>query len=175
MDFLIIAIDHTWQLVFRDPFELAEDNRTEFAALLSKTIEARKVDLICEESDPCQLSIAQKIAYEHRPRLRWKNIHMSAQERLEAGIWEALLQRPYRIIEGGCPDIFQRIDRRIPEDATREQFFAAETIRETEVVGAKNILVLCGDLHADSLGAILEATGSRVEVNHSLIHQKNWE
>ena len=175
MDFVIIAIDHTWQLVFLDPFEPAEDNRAEFAALLTKTIEARKVDLICEESDPCQVSVAQKIAYEHRPRVRWKNIHMSAQERLEAGIWEALRQRPYRIIEGDCPNVGQRIDRRIPEDATREQFFAAETMREAEAVVAKNIVVLCGDLHADSLGAILEATGSRVEVNHSLIHQRNWE
>jgi len=175
MNCLVIAIHHGWQNVYRDPFETAEDQRAELAALITQTIQAQKVDLICEEADPCQLSIAQQIAYEHRPRIHWKNIVMSAQERLDAGIFESLHQRPHRVIEGDVPGDRRTIDRRISEDTIREQFFATETIREAKAAGAKNIIILCGDLHADSLGALLEENGNRVEVNHSLIRQKNWE
>jgi hypothetical protein len=84
MKSLFIAIDHSWQIA---PYSRETPERTtekaRFADLLNQAIADRRVDLICEESDPCHLSIAQKIAYEHNPRIPWKNINMSAQERLE--------------------------------------------------------------------------------------------
>jgi len=175
MDFVIVAIDHLWQSVLCDPFEPAEENRAELAALLTKTIEARKVDLICEESDPAKLSVAEKIAAEHVPPIRWKNINMSEKERQEAGIAEGYRRRPHRFIEGDLPNVGQRIDQRIPEDGVREQFFAAETIREAKASGARTVVILCGDLHADSLGVLLERNGNCVEVDHTLIHEKHWE
>ena len=96
MRFFILAIDHGWQYM---PYDLETPEiaaaKTRLETVLTQEIADRGVDLICEESDPCRLSIAQKIAYRHSPRIPWKNITMSAQERLEAGIWESLLHRPY--------------------------------------------------------------------------------
>lgn len=118
MRFLILAIGHGWQYVPYDPEtpEIAAA-KTRLETVLTQEIAARRVDLICEESDPCRLSIAQRIAYEHNPRIPWKNINMSVQERLEAGIWEALLHRPYHEIEeppgsGYCRTVQHRIARR---------------------------------------------------------------
>ncbi len=127
MKFLILAIDHGWQLV---PYGLETPEstaaKTLFEKVLTQIITGRGVDLICEECDPCRLSIAQKIAYEHNPRIPWKNISMSAQERLEAGIWGALLHRPAHTIEE-TPGFYRTVEHRIPEDEVREEFFAKET------------------------------------------------
>src|SRR5258708_19480770 len=127
MKFLILAIDHGWQLV---PYghETAESTaaKTLFEKVFTQTITDRGVDLICEECDPCRLSIAQKIAYEHNPRIPWKNISMSAQERLEAGIWEALPHRPAHTIEE-TPGFYRTVEHRIPEDEVPEEFFSKET------------------------------------------------
>src|SRR5712691_3370484 len=70
MRFLIIAIDHGWQSVPHGP-ETPEStaDKTRLETVLTQTIADRGVDLICEESDPCRLSVAQKIAYEHNPRI----------------------------------------------------------------------------------------------------------
>src|SRR5438477_12813043 len=95
-----MSIDHGWQLVPRG-IETPEISalKTKFQTVLARVIIDRGVDLICEESDPCRLSIAQKVAFEHQPRINWANISMSAQERFEVGIWEALLHRPAHTIE----------------------------------------------------------------------------
>jgi hypothetical protein len=132
------------------------------------------VDLICEESDPCRLSIVQKTAYEHNPRIPWKNINKSAQERLEAGIWEALLHRPSHTIEE-TPGHYRTVDHRVPEDNTREQFFGKEAIQAANATGARSILILCGDMHAEFLKQILEASQHQVETKHDLIPQKYWQ
>lgn len=132
------------------------------------------MDLICEESDPCRLSIAQKIAYEHNPRIPCKNIIMSAQERLEAGIWEALLHRPGRTIEE-AEGFYRTVDHRIAEDSIREQYFAKEVLEAVNSTNAKSVLILCGDMHVDFLKEILEARGKQVETNRELIAKKYWE
>lgn len=177
MQFLIIAIDHNWQLepyAPETPERTAE--KTRLAELLNKAIAEQGVDLICEESNPCNLSVAQKIAYGHAPRIAWKNIIMSAQERLEAGIYEALLNRPKDMVEeppgSGC---CRTIDHRIPEDDIRERFFAAEAIETERASGARSVLILCGDMHADFLKRILRASQYQAEVNRSLIPQTNWQ
>lgn len=177
MRFLIVAIDHGWQLVSHGPEtpESTEDkNRLE--VVVRKAIAERGVNLICEESDPCRLSIAQKIAYEYKPSIPWKNINMSAQERLEAGIWEALLNRPYRAVEepAGSGN-YRTIHHRIPQDDAREGFFAKESIRAANAAGAGSILILCGDMHADFVKRILGDLKFQAEANHDLIPHKYWE
>jgi hypothetical protein len=93
MNVLIISINHGQQTVpLKDEVlipELAE-KKEQLRALVREMIPSRCVDLICEESDPCRLSIAQEEAFKRDPRIPWKNINMTSQERLEAGIWEAL-------------------------------------------------------------------------------------
>ncbi len=175
MKFLILAIDHGWQLVphgLETPESTAA--KTRFEKVLTQTITERGANLICEECDPCRLSIAQKIAYEHNPRIPWKNISISAQERLEAGIWEALLHRPAHTIEE-TPGYYRTVDHRIPEDDVREEFFAKEVIRAANAAGAKSILILCGDMHTDFLKKVLETSKYDVESNHDLIPQKYWQ
>jgi hypothetical protein len=175
--FLILAVDHEWQLV---PFDLESPDisaaKCQLAKLVSEALTDQRIELVCEESDPCRLSIAQKIAYERNPPIPWKNINMSAQERFEAGILEALLHRPRRETEElGAPGYIHSIDLRIPEDKTREQFFVTESVRGAEGVGATNILILCGDMHADAVKGMLEERGFDVDANHELIKQKAWE
>jgi len=175
MKFFIVAVDHGWQLV---PHGVetpeSEAAKTRFRDLLVQTINARGVDLICEESDPCRLSIAQEIAYEHNPRIAWKNIIMSAEERLEAGIWEALLHRPAHTIEE-AEWFYRTVDHRIAEDSIREEFFAKTVLETVNKTNAKSILILCGDMHMDFLKDILEGRGKQVETNRELIAKKYWE
>lgn len=175
MKFLVFAIDHGWQSV---PYGLETPEstaaKTRFEKILTQTIPDRGVDLICEESDPRLLSIAQKIAHEHNPRIPWKNIDMSAQERLEAGIWDALLHRPSHTIEE-IPGYYRTVDHRIPEDNIREEFFAKKAIQTAGAAGAKSILILCGDMHTDFLKQILEASQYQVEANRDLIPKKYWQ
>jgi hypothetical protein len=175
--FLVIAIDHTWQLVpngIESPEVAAA--KGQLLAAVGQAIADWAIGLICEESDPCQLSIAQKIAYEHNPRIPWKNINMSAQQRMETGIWEALLHRPSHEIEEP-PDSgnYRSIDHRIPEDEVRERFFARDSVESASTVGARNVLVLCGDMHVEFLRQILEAENHEAETSHALIPRQYWQ
>src|SRR5262249_54367821 len=66
------------------------------------------------------------------------------QERLEAGIWQAYIDRPFD------PD-FQNlavIYRRIPEDDIREEFFKNDILKAATETRAKRVLVMCGAMHA---------------------------
>jgi hypothetical protein len=71
----------------------------------------------------------------------------------------------------GC---LRAVDHRTPEDDTREQFFAREAIQTGPATGARSILILCGDMHADFLKQILEAS-QQAEVNRGLIRRKYWQ
>jgi hypothetical protein len=174
---LILAIDHNWQYV---PHGLEtpemQQLKAVFEAALTQAISDRGVDLICEECDPCRLSIAQRMAYEHHPRIPWKNINMSAQERFEAGIWDALLHRPYHTVEDPPNSgYYITIDHRIPADAPREQFFAEQSIEAAEAANAGSILIPCGDMHVEALREILEARHIQTETNHDLIQDQHWQ
>jgi hypothetical protein len=174
MKFLLIAVDHDMQVVILrdDPAEsVAKKARVE--ATVRETIASRGVNLICEESDPRRLTIAQKMAFESRPRIPWRNIFMTSQERLEAGIWEALLYRPYDLVP---TDEYHAVktEYRIAEDDIREEFFEEEIIEAANACGADSVLVLCGDMHVEALKTKLEAVGHQAETNHTLIPEKRW-
>jgi len=98
---------------------------------------------------------------------------MTAQERLEAGIWCAIL---------GCnrpteedSDTGATIYHRVPEDHIRENFFKDEIVKFAQEIDGKSVLVLCGDAHTESLKTKLEAAGFNVETNHELISVKDWK
>src|SRR5712692_6002394 len=100
MRVVVLSINHGEQFVpTKDELAIPEvvKKRGELRTLVKEMIASRKVDLICEESDPRHLSIAQEEAFGNNPRIPCKNIYMTSQQRLEAGIWGALLNRPYEM------------------------------------------------------------------------------
>jgi len=175
MKIAIVSVDHNKQHTQpKDSIELPGDDEEmePLRKLIRELIANRRIDLICEESDPTVLSIAQEEAFFGNPRIRWKNIMMTAQQRIEAGIWCAIL---------GCnrptekdADTGATIYLRVPEDHIRENFFRDEIIESTQELFAESVLVLCGDAHTESLKTKLEAAGFNVETNHDLVEVKDW-
>jgi hypothetical protein len=171
MNILIVAIDHELQKVKRvhEARERAV-RKDQLEALLKQEIAERNVEFISEESDPNALTIAHQLADARKPRIPWKNICMSEDERRKAGIYEALKNRPTDFGLGEDGDTVL-IERRIPED----EIYEASLIEQTKkgAGGAQSILIVCGDLHVDALKEKLERQGHHVDSNHSLV-EKGW-
>jgi hypothetical protein len=174
MKILILSVNHDHQRVLvGDEVSVPSmiEAREPFQKLLKKLIASRNVDLICEESNPSYLSIAQLEAFNHSPRIPWMNIFMTPQERLEAGIWAALIDRPYDF----GPNDPVRIDYRVPEDDVREEFFKAEILKAAKHNGATSVLVLCGDAHTEALKVKFETGEHEIETNRELTPVKLWK
>jgi hypothetical protein len=175
MRFIVLAIDHGWQRASVCDEDGLRPAREQLSARINQIIEQHAIDLISEECDPRFLSIAQKIANEREPRIPWLNIYMSAQERLEAGIYDALLHRPRHNVqqENG---MYQAIDHRIAEDEIREQFFATETTLAARNLNANSCLILCGDMHAEALADLLtEEPEAEVITIRDLVPEQYWQ
>ena len=170
MDILIIGIDHELQKVkcVHKGSERAV-RKDQLEALLKREIAGREVEFISEESDPNALTIAHQLADAFKPRIPWKNITMSENERKRAGIYEALKNRPsVELGEDGQPVL---IEHRIPEDEVYEAYLIEQTKQGAD--NAQSILIVCGDLHVDALKERLERDGHRVDRNHNLV-EKRW-
>lgn len=169
MRILILSINHEDQIVRE-----VREREDKYRSVIREMISSRSVDLVCEESDPCRLSVAQKETFNHKPRIPWKNINMTSQERLEAGIWEALLHREYDVDFSNEEGPIQ-IDYRVPEDNVREEFFRDQILKAAKETNAKSVLVLCGDMHTESLKGKLEKAGqTNVQTDHKLTPTKYW-
>jgi hypothetical protein len=170
---LIVGIYHAIQAVplWNDGAGayLAEKRRLE--AYIKGVIAQEQIDLICEEADPAYVTIAQKMAYEFKPRIQWKDISLTSQDSLEAGIWPALHYRPAKFVRDDQGEPYL-VEERIPEDDKRETIFVDRILATATSVGAKRILVLCGDAHVEVLKVKLETSGHQVQTNHSLIPEK---
>ena len=169
MNILIVAIDHELQKVKR-VHEASERaiRKDQLEALLKQEIAERSVEFISEESDPKASTIAHQLADACKPRIPWKNICMSEDERKKAGIYEALKNRPttFELREDGETVL---IERRIPEDEVYEASLIEQTKKSAG--SAQSILILCGDLHVDSLKEKLEREGHHVDSHHSLVEK----
>jgi len=139
--------------------------------LVNELIFNRQINLICEESNPSYLAIAQLEAFNHQPRIPWRHMDMPPQERLEAGIWEAVAERP---IDLG-PHNPQGTAFRIPEDDIREEFFKSKILEAISETRATSVPVICGDGHAEFIKTKLEDVGFDVETNRELTPVKGWE
>jgi hypothetical protein len=174
MKLLILAITHDNQrvLVGSEPevFDLAQKTGV-FRDLVKRNIATFKPDLLCEETNSAALSVAQQEAFYHTPRIPWRNINMSPQERLEAGIWQAYLERPFDF----DIDTETATYHRIPEDDIREEFFKSEILKAASDVTAQRVLVMCGAMHAVPLKMKLEGDGRELEINDEFISVKNWK
>jgi hypothetical protein len=176
MKIVVVSVNHNEQLTQpKVHIELPDDGEEmePLRRLVRKLISRRSIDLICEESNPMILSVAQEEAFFHNPRIRWKNIMMTAQERLEAGIWCAILgcNRPTET----DADTGATVYHRVPEDHVRENFFKDEIVKAALEIDAKTVLVLCGDAHTESLKTKFQAAGYNVETNHDLVGVKDWK
>lgn len=173
MKILILAITHDHQRVLAgSELELSDFvQKTEtFRDLVKRNIAAFKPDLLCEETNPAFLSIAQWEAFYHNPRIAWRNINMSPQERLEAGIWQAYLERPFDF----DIDTERATYHRIPEDDVREAFFKTDILKAASEVRAQRVLVMCGAMHAEPLKLKLAGDGYETEINDEFTPIRNW-
>ncbi len=129
---------------------------------LREAIESRKVEFIGEESKHGVETIAKRLADQHMPRILWVNIDMTDDEEKAAGIFDALQDRPFDADFDDEGRLMRRYHR-IPEDETRECFFA-EKIRN-HAKGAQSVLVVCGLCHMAPLEEKLEKACDQVEAS----------
>jgi hypothetical protein len=94
---------------------------------------------------------------------------MTTEERVAAGIFDALRNRP------GSPDwddMSWWIEYRIPEDKIREAYFVQ---RIEEATGHnQKALVLLGDMHVQEVADALSTRGHEVQIAQALISKKRW-
>jgi hypothetical protein len=174
MEILILAITHDHQRVLvGSELELPDLARKTdaFRSLIVKNISNFRPSLICEETSPAYLSIAQHEAFYNIPRIPWRNINMSPQERLEAGIWKAYIERPFDFDFNSGTTTYHRI----PEDEVREAFFKDEILNAAGEIRANRVLVVCGAMHVESLASKLRVNGHEVKINDEFIAEQNWK
>jgi hypothetical protein len=171
MQILIISIDHFVQREItgheRDSLRV---RKRLLESLLSQEIPRRAVQFIAEEADPKYRTIAQRLADNYDPRIPWKNIIMTEEERKQAHIYQALNNRPKHNEQRGNETV--EIEHRIPEDDIREDFFVREILDGAGK--SSSVLTLCGDMHVQAVKDKLQAGGQVAEINSSLISDKRW-
>jgi hypothetical protein len=164
----IISIDHYLQYVEAGSDSQAlRASKERLRAILVETLGEGKVGIIFEESSPDRRSIAQELAEGNG--VPWHNICMTTEERIAAGIYDALRNRP------GSPDWDDMscwIEYRIPEDEIREAYFV-QCIEEA-IDSNQRALVLLGDMHVQEVADALSTRGHQVEVVQDLISKKRW-
>jgi hypothetical protein len=116
------------------------------------------------------MTIACQLAGQGTPPIPWHNIIMTEDERKEAGIFEELKNRPARL---DLNDPTMEIEKRIPADDVREDFFTKEILKANDADG--EVLVLLGDMHVMPVAEKLRALGHTVNARHELVPVKRWE
>jgi hypothetical protein len=171
MHFWIVAIDHELQLTrAANDSEKRRAQKEQLEAILKAGLAERHIDFIAEESKLEKATIASELANTANPRIPRTNIMMTDAEREAAGILEALKNRPGHL---DWDTMQYWIERRIPEDDVREEYFVRRTL--DEALCAKNVLMLLGDSHVDAVSEKLQRVGHGVETNHELFPVKRWE
>jgi hypothetical protein len=168
MTVCIVSIDHYLQNVEAgSDSDALRASKERLRAILVEMLGAETVGVIFEESSPTKLTIAQELA--RRNGVPWHNICMTTEERVAAGIFDALQNRP------GSPDWDDMscwIEYRIPEDEIREAYFVQRVEEGTEP--NQKSLVLLGDMHVQGVADALSARGHQVEIVQELIPKKRW-
>lgn len=168
MTVCIISIDHYLQYVEAETdSEVLRASKERLRAILEEMLSTGTIGVIFEESSPTKPSIAQELA--ERDGIPWHNICMTTEERVAAGIFDALRNRP------GSPDWDDMscwIEYRIQEDKIREAYFVQ---RIEEATGHnQKALVLLGDMHVQEVANALSTRGHEVEIAQELISKKRW-
>ena len=171
MTILIVSIDHKIQLI-EHPNDKPARRKLKFAlrSLVNATIATHIVSAIFEESLPKKMTIARQIADQTVPKIDWESIIMTDNERKAESILEALDKRPWR---PNPQNTNERIEKRIPEDQVREDFFIRQILKAENAAG--DVLVLLGDMHVMAVANKLRAMGHTVLTRHELVPDKRWE
>src|ERR1700719_3800276 len=137
MNFLVIGTDHSFQ-----------NHEPGFEGLL-RALKAQQylppLEEIAEEyHDKLSGSTCKRLAEEHR--LRWYNLDMTTEEKLQAGILQE---------QKGRPMSSDRVAYRVPSDDVREDAW----VEKLTASAAKMTLVICGYLHFEPLVRKLREQG----------------
>lgn len=164
----IVSIDHYLQYVEADTdSEALRALKGNLRAILAERLGTGAVSAIFEESSSDKSSIAQELAETNG--IPWHNICMTKEERVAAGIYDALQNRP------GSPDSDDMscwIESRIPEDTVREAYFVRRI--EAEASPTQTALVLLGDMHVQRVADALTEQQYQVEIVQDLVPKKRW-
>ncbi|WP_433964600.1 hypothetical protein [Tunturiibacter gelidiferens] len=168
MTVCIISIDHYLQYVEAETdSEALRTSKARLRAILLQRFSEGALSAIFEECSPAKPSIAQALA--EASGIPWHNICMSTEERVAAGIFDALQNRPS---SPDWDDMSCSIEYRIPEDTIREAYFVQRI--ETAATPDRITLVLLGDMHVQEVANALSAQGHQVEIVQELIAKKRW-
>jgi hypothetical protein len=167
MNILIISVEHSSQLVeaLSDPRSLGR--ATTLRDLVQTQLKKQEVAAIFEEARFGNLSIAEQLASQSGPPVRWQNISMTAEERRAAGILEALENRPHRHVAHNGPIPIFLVEERIPVDTNQEEFFVKRILEADGDHG--KVIVLLGNMHVTHVAETLRAMGHTVAVNDKII------
>jgi hypothetical protein len=168
MMFCIVSIDHYLQYVEEDSdSEALRALKERLRAILEERLGRGTVETIFEESSPAKPSIAQELAA--ASGIPWHNICMTTEERVAAGIYDALRNRQS---SPDWDDMTCSIESRIPEDAVREAYF----VQRIEAGASPNqtTLILLGDMHVQKVADALTRQEHQVELVQDLISKKRW-
>jgi len=158
MKVYILGIDHEIQV--------ADGRRTQaekgqFAKLLTEIFAQHRIEFIGEETFSEKASIAR--TFGGIAAIRWEPIEMSVDARKELGIADEQIYSRHEpqwednlIVASSGP-------KRVPSDYIREEYMVWRTLTKAE--GAASILILCGFMHAESLGKLFQREGHEVTVD----------
>jgi len=166
MTVCIISIDHYFQYVEAetDP-QVLRALKERLRGVLEQVLSTSTIGIVFEEPSPNKASIAQELA--QKAAIPWLNTCTTTDERIAAGIFDALRNRP------GSPDwddMSFLIEFRIPEDEIREAYFVQRIEGATEP--RQKTLVLLGDMHVREFANARSNRGHRVEIVQKLVPKK---
>jgi len=171
VDVHIVSIDHKIQLLEAQSDTINRRTlKVKLRAILEEHLAEHQVAAVFEESLPTVMTIARELADQSNPKIPWDCILMDEGERRAEGIFEALDNRPSRP-DPNNPN--EEIEKRIPEDDIREDFFVRKILLAENAVG--EVLVLLGDMHEMPVAQKLQARGHTVTSRHELVTGKRWE
>jgi len=139
--------------------------------LVTERINERRIKFVGEETKftddvgtESVETIARQIAVS-QGGLSWKNIHISKAAENALGITEEQDSRG-RISQEMLDGVPAYKERRLPSDAVREEYMVWRATTEARKVDAENILILCGNLHAEEMAKRLRRDGHQVETDY---------
>jgi hypothetical protein len=168
----IIALAHNIQYpITQNDSDNLRDTKIRYLSLVTQIVNKNQVQRVFEESAQGRETIAAIVASRNVPSIKWVNIDMTTEQRLAAGIYQALKRRP------GGPDLPANpgvwIDYRIPEDDVREKYFIDRITSECQT--CQSALLVVGDMHAEAIAETLRGLGHTADCNRELIRTKQWQ
>jgi hypothetical protein len=121
--------------------------------LIQGLIDKAPVDLIAEEAEQNDATIAQEIARDRS--IRWSSVDATLEDKIQLGIYDELMNRPRHLIFKGDMCVGEKGRYLSHADTMREELWVFRTLAN-EVDAA---MIVCGLLHMQYLADRLTARG----------------